>query len=333
MVQLLDQSLSEGGVDQLARPAQAAPPKEMPDVERFVEPRWPRRAKILTAVLGVLAIAGLLGTAVQYFNDDTASVDQAQVVDITEQRNALLVQNGNLRADVAGLEADNAQVQATNTGLQATNSQLQADNAQLQAQSDAVSADLATTQADMSTISKDLAVTTAQVDNLTNQVSDLQATNEAVTAQRDALAAMFPMLLDTSLVGVDVAGTYTVKWFPAYNSGLPDNALLRAARVVISETPEGWLQLTIPGVLTAGLLATDGALSTVVDTTTAVPPVDGVTRIARVVVTIYAGAALTAEDGTTSVTELDMSVAITTPAVGDFPTGVSLYGSALTPQA
>jgi len=326
MVQLLDQSLSEGGVDQLARPAQAAPPKEMPDVERFVEPRWPRRAKILTAVLGVLAIAGLLGTAVQYFNDDTASVDQAQVVDITEQRNALLVQNGNLRADVAGLEADNAQVQATN-------SQLQADNAQLQAQSDAVSADLATTQADMSTISKDLAFTTAQVDNLTNQVSDLQATNEAVTAQRDALAAMFPMLLDTSLVGVDVAGTYTVKWFPAYNSGLPDNALLRAARVVISETPEGWLQLTIPGMLTAGLLATDGALSTVVDTTTAVPPVDGVARIARVVVTIYAGAALTAEDGTTNVTELDMSVAITTPAVGDFPAGVALYGSALTPQA
>jgi hypothetical protein len=187
-------------------------------------------------------------------------------------------------------------------------------------------------QGENSTISTELALATAQVGDLTNQIGDLQAANEAVTAERDALVAMFPMLITTSLVGVDVAGTYAVKWFPAYNSGLADLSLPRVAQVVIGHTEEGWLQVSIPGVVTAGLFGTDGALSTMVDTTTAVPPVDGVARIARVTVTIYAGETVTAQDGTTTVTDLGMSVAIATPAVGSAPAGVALYGATLTPQ-
>jgi hypothetical protein len=331
MVDLLDQTLSQGGVDELARTTAVAPPKEMPDIERFVRPRWPRSAKIVTAVLAVLAVAGVFGTAWQYFNDDTADY-QAQVSDLTEQRNALVVQNGNLRTDVDGLEAANAQLSSDKAQFAANNAQLAVNNAQLQAQSDAVSADLAAAQNQNSTLSTELAVATTQVNGLNNQVNDLKATNEGVTAERDALAAMFPMLVDTSLVGVDVAGTYAVKWFPAYNSGLPDISLHGVAQVVISRTDEGWLQVRIPGVLTAGLFGTDGALSTVVDTTTAVPPTNGVARTARVAVTIYAGATVTAADGTTTVTELGMSIAITTPAAGDAPAGVALYGAALTPQ-
>jgi type II secretory pathway component PulM len=332
MVDLLDQSLNQGGVDQLARPAEAAPPKQMPDIERHVKPRWPRNAKIVTAVLAVLALAGVFGTAWQYFNDDSSDY-QAQISDLTDQRNALVIQNGNLRTDVNGLEEANAQLSADKAQYAADNAQFAVDNAQLQAQYDAISADLVAAQNQNSTLSTEMAVATRHIVSLDNQINGLEASNETVTAERDALAAMFPMLVDTSLVGVDVAGTYAVKWFPAYNSGLPDIALPGVTQVVISNTDEGWLQVRIPGVLTAGLLGTDGALSTVVDTTTAVPPMNGVARTARVAVTIYAGATVTAADGTTTVTELGMSVVTMTPAAGDAPAGLALYGAALTPQA
>ena len=347
MVELLDRSLSQGGIEELARTEGAGPPKEMPDVERFVRPRWPRSAKILVAALAVLAIAGAFGTAVQIFDDDAVPDYQAQVSELTEQRNQLLVENvrlsasktqleaGNtqLAADNTQLAADNTQLAADNAQLEAGNRQLAADNAQLDAESDAVSADLATVQADNSIMSNALALATAEVGDLTNQVSELQSTNDAVAAERDALAVMFPMLVNTSLVGVDVTGTYAVKWFPAYNSGLANISLPRVAQVVISHTEEGWPQVDIPGVVTAGLFGTDGALSTMVDTTTAVPPVDGIVRTARVAITIYAGDTVTAQDGTTTVNELGMSITIATPAVGSAPAGVALYGAGLTPQS
>jgi hypothetical protein len=326
MVELLDRGVREDAVDVLTSAQAAAPPKEMPDIERFVRPSWPRSAKIVTAVLGVLAVAGVFGTAVQYFDDDSAPDYQAQISDITEQRDALLVQNGNLRVDVNGLEADNAQLDADNT-------QLAADKAQLQAKSDAVSADLATVQAENSTMSTQLALATAEVKDLTNQVSGLQAANEAVTAERDVLVAMFPMAVEPSLEGVDVTGTYAAKWLPAYNSGLANIALPGVEQVVIGHTRQGWLQVTIPDVVTAALHQTDGALFTMVDTTTAVPPVDGVARMARVAITIYAGETVTAQDGTTTVTDLGMSIAVSTPAVEGAPEGVALYGVVLTPQA
>ena len=339
MVDLLDQTLSQGGVDELAPTTAVLPPKEMPDIERFVRPRWPRSAKIVTAVLAVLAVAGVFGTGWQYFNDDAADY-QAQVSDLTDQRNALLAQNGNLRTDADALEADQAQVTADNAlltadkaQLTADNAELTADNAQLQAESAAVSAELTAAQAQNSTLSTELAVATAQVNGVNNQVYDLRATNETVTAERDALAAMFPMVVGTSLEGVDITGTYGVKWFPAYNSGLANISLPNVSQVVISKTPEGWIQVGIPGVVTAGLFPSDGALSTMVDTTTAVPPANGVARIARVTLTIHTGETATAEDGTTTVTGLGMSIGISTPAVEDAPAGVALYGAELTPQA
>jgi hypothetical protein len=170
---------------------------------------------------------------------------------------------------------------------------------------------------------------TGQVDTLTGQVDTLLATNDAVTAERDALVAMFPMIVDTSLVGVDVTGTYDVDWVPAYNSGLVDIALPSATQVTISPTAEGWMQVSIPGVVTADLARTDGALFTMVDTTTAVPPVDGVARTARVAITVYAGETVTDTAGVTTVTSLGMSVAISTPAFGSAPAGVALYGAEL----
>jgi hypothetical protein len=144
---------------------------------------------------------------------------------------------------------------------------------------------------------------------------------------------MFPMIVDTSLVGVDVTGTYAAYWFASYNYGLADIRLPGVAQIAITRTAEGWLNVTIPGVLSAGLMRTDGALFTMVDTTDAVPPVDGVARPARVAITIYAGETVTAADGTTTVTDLGLSIAISTPEFGTAPAAVALFGATLTPQS
>jgi hypothetical protein len=181
---------------------------------------------------------------------------------------------------------------------------------------------------------------TGRIGDLVGQVDDQLMVNEALVAERDALVAerealvaMFPMMVDTSLVGVDVTGPYAVRWIPVYNSGLADLALPNVTQITISSTAEGWLQVTIPGVINADLHRTDGALFTMVDAVTVVPPVDGVARLARVAITIYAGETATALDGTTTVTDLGMSIAISTPASGSAPAGVAMYGAELTPRS
>lgn len=311
MSDLLDRNHAQHTVE--ARTSGTGPPKEMPDIERYVTPRWPRRAKIVVAVLGVLTVAGAFGTAIQYFGDDTD--DGATITRLTEERDELVVENADLLGDVEQLEADNSLL---GTELDDTSAELATATGQVGVLTSRVG-DL-TGQA---------ATLTGQVDTLTGRIDTLQATNDAVAAERDALVAMFPMIVDTSLVGVDVTGTYAVDWIPAYNSGLVDIALPSVTQVTISPTAEGWMQVSIPGVVTADLARTDGALFTMVDTTTAVPPVNGVARTARVAITIYAGETVTDVDGATTVTSLGMSVAISTPAFGGAPAGVALYGAEL----
>jgi len=297
MSELLDRTFEEQSVEQRELAGGAGPPLEMPDIERYLRPRWPRNAKIIVAVLAVLAVAGVFGTLLQYFGDDDVDT-------ITAERDELLAENADLTDKVVGLEMDNIE---------------------LGVQLDATSAELATSNAQISDL-------TVRIGDLVGQVDDQLMVNETLVAERDALVAMFPMMVDTSLVGVDVTGPYAVRWIPVYNSGLADLALPNVSQIAISQTPEGWLQVSIPGVINADLHRTDGALFTMVDATTVVTPVDGVARTARVAITIYAGETATALDGATTVTDLGMSIAISTPASGSAPAGVAMYGAELTPQ-
>jgi len=313
MSEILDRNLERQTVEERERTSGTGPPTEMPDIERYVTPRWPRSAKIVVAVLAVLTVVGAFGTAIQYFGDD--SDDAARITQITEERDDLVVENAGLLANVEQLEADN---DVLGTELDETSAELATAAGRVGALT-----------GEVGTLTGEVGTLTEQVGTLTDQVGALTATNDAVTAERDALVAMFPMIVDTSLVGVDVTGTYAVDWIPAYNSGLTDIVLPNVTHVTISPTAEGWLQVSIPGVVAADLARTDGALFTMVDTTTAVPPVDGVARTARVAITVYAGETVTDVAGTTTVSSLGMSVAISTPASGNAPAGVALYGAEL----
>ena len=299
MSEILDRSVEHRTVEGPERPPDTGPPRQMPDIERYVRPRWPRSAKIVVAIVGVLALVGMFGTVVQSVGD--GDDQDAEIAQLTEERNELAIENSGLLID---------------------NEQLKADSSQLGIELDETSAELAAAAGHV----RDL---TGQVDDLTGQVGTLGAANDAVTAERDALVAMFPMIVDTSLVGVDVTGTYAVDWIPAYNSGLGDIVLPSVTEVTVSRTSQGWMHVSIPGVVSADLARTDGALFTMVDTTTAVPAVDGVERTARLAITVYAGETTTDVDGITTVSTLGMSVAISTPALGGAPAGVALYGAEL----
>lgn len=286
-------------------PAQAPPPP--------VRGSWPRWAIAAVAVLGALALGVATVAVVQWIDDDPtdASGYEGQIADLTRERDDLLADNAALAGDVTRLESDVAQRIAA---LDATSAELEQ-----------ALVDLAGARDNAATISAALAAETERVRELEGKV-------ESLSAELHAVLAMFPLAVNTSLVGHDVAGGYAAAWVPVYNYGLADIALPGVRDVNIGHTPEGWLDVTIPGVVTADLLRADGALTTIVDSNTSVPPVDGVARTARVTITIYAGETVRDQDGATAITKLGMTVAISAPAVDGAPAGVALYGAVLTPH-
>jgi len=269
---------------------------------------------------------------VQYFDDGDANL-QEQVDELTAQQSELNGLVDATSADLATAHAQNAMLATQATTAQAEVRDL--DNLLGATSADLATAYsvLATAQTDAADLSNLLGATSADLATAYSMLATAQTDVAEISAERDALLGLFPLIVDTSLTGVDVTGTYRVAWRPAYNSGLADIVLPNVSQVVIGTTPEGWLEVTLPGVLTADLTRTDGALFTMVDTTTVVPPVNGVDRVARVAITIYAGETVTAQDGTTTVTDLGMSVAVSTAATAGAPAGVALYGADLTPQS
>lgn len=297
MLEILDRTINERSTAPSAPTRGTGPPKEMPPIERYLRPPWPQRARIAVAALSVVAVAGVLGTTLQAVGDDGTDDLDAQIVQLTEQRDELAAANAGVDAE---LEAAESRI-----------SSLTGEVIEMRIANATMAADLTAT---------DIAL------------ADQVTATETVVAERDELAALFPLTVDTTLRGRNIVGTYDIEWLPAYNSGLADIALPTVRQLTISRTGEGWLRVDIPGVVRAELMRTDGALFTMVDSTTAVPAVNGVPRVARVAITVYADDTTTTVGGATTVEELGLSIAISTDDVGTVPGGVALYGAELTPQ-
>lgn len=281
---------------------------------------WPRRAVGTVAVLGVLALGAATAAIVQWVDDDSVDVSayEQQIADLINERDDLAVENDQLGENLANLEAELAQ--------------LQSDLAERTAQLDATAADLEQALADLDGVRDDAATISAALAAETERVRQLEAANDTLSAELDAVRAMFPLAVKASLVGHDVVGVYSAAWVPVYNYGLADITLPGVRDVRIGHTPEGWLDVTIPGAVEADLLRADGALTAIVDSTSIVAPVNGVARTARVTITIYAAETVTDQAGATTISKLGMAVSISAPAVDGAPAGVALYGAVLTPH-
>jgi uncharacterized protein YoxC len=308
-----------------------APPAGRPRATPHVTPPWPPRAKLWVAVLLVAAVLGAVGTVIGFTSgDDTATTPtelEATIDALTTERADLVAQTNDLQATIDTLTAER-------DGLVAQISDLDATIETTADQRDGLAIELAGVEATLTnrTVQRDALVRRIAIVE-TDLVDQTQRTS-TVVAERDALATLFPIDFDASLVGVDLVGTYDVDLTRAYCEGFATCATLPPVdEFAIRATPEGWLELVIDDFVTAGLYRVDGALYAIADSTTAVAACAGTARVARVAVTMYANGLTVADDGTTQVTDLGASLTLQAPATSTCPAGLAFYGAQVTPQS
>lgn len=318
MSDLLERTHYEPLVDHRL-PTASGPPKGPPRVEVDLSTPWPRSAKIVTIVLLIAAIIGAFGSLIRANDVDQAELVTEEAALVIDERDTLLDANLALQADLVA--ADDAQ-----TALAGDLLERDADIAALTGRN--VELLLAT---DALTIERDDAIIQRNV--LVGELAAQIARTETAIAERDALAELFPMTFDATLTGVDLVGTYDLTWDRVYCDGLTNCGTVPAAETaIITSDAAGWLTITIDGFMTGTLDRTDGSLSTVVDNTTAAPPIGNATRVSRVAITMYAHGITVDDDGTRHVDDLGAGVVVTAAPVSGFPNGVALYGLTLTPR-
>ncbi len=104
-----------------------------------------------------------------------------------------------------------------------------------------------------------------------------------------------------------------------------------ATTATVGTTPEGWLDLTVDGVLRAGLFAVEGGLYGITDSETALPPCGDTPRRARVTVTMFPPDLTVNQDGSRVITNLQASITLDTPPINDCPGGLVFWAAVLTP--
>jgi hypothetical protein len=286
-------------------PTVSGPPEGPPHVEVDVSTPWPSSAKIVSILLLVVSIVGVFG----FLARDSAN-DRADTA--TEQVDQLREANFTLQSDLNAAESERDSLTADIAALTGRNVELR-----LAAVAAATDRDAAIVQRNV--LAGELA---AQIDRTTT-----------ATAERDAYAALFPMTFDASLEGADLVGTYDLTWEQIYCGSLPTCGTVPGVKTAtITANDAGWLTITIGTFMTAGLTGSDGSLTTVIDNTTALPPVANAPRTARVSIDLYAHGMTVDADGTRHIDDLGASIVVSAAAVAGAPAGVVVYGLTLTPR-
>jgi hypothetical protein len=259
--------------------------------------------------------------------DDTTTTGlQATIDTLTFERADLVTQTNDLQATIETLTAERDGLVAQIADLDATIETATDQRDGLAVQLSGVEATLANRTVERDALVRRIAILE------TDLVAQTQLTS-TVVAERNALAKLFPIAFDASLVGVDLVGTYDVALTKAYCEGFATCATLPSVdELTIERTPEGYLELVIDDFVTAGLYRVDGALYAIADSFTAVAPCAATARVARVAVTIYGHGMSVADDGTPQVTDLGASFTVQAPATATCPAGLAFYGAQITPQ-
>lgn len=314
---------------------------------------WPPSARIWIVVLAVIALLGAFGTVIGFMSggeDTTVSEEpQATIEALTAERADLVAQATDLQATLdtltaerTDLEAQLDTVTAERIELQASLDTVTAERTDLQASLDTLTVQSADLQTQLAGVQAELTTLTADRDAAVAEIADLEAALTAQTkattaaiAQRDALQKAFPLKVEASLDGVaaaDLAGTYDVELTKAFCGGFASCATVPAIdELTLRTTSEGWLELVIPKVVTAGLFRVDGALYAIADGTLPLASCGGVPRAAEFTVTIYAQGLSVAPGGTARVTGLAGSVTVQAAPTAGCPTGLAFYGAQITP--
>ncbi|MFW2336341.1 hypothetical protein [Ilumatobacter sp.] len=263
---------------------------------------WPTSAKVWVGILAVIALLAGIATIVG-LSQASSSDDDKDIV--AEERDAAIN-----RAQSAEQERD--EIAMTLEDSEAT--------------VDTLTNELATTAGELDDAQAENEVLAAAVETERSRADEAEA-------QLAAVGEIFPITVDTSLVGLDLAGSYTISFEEKYcdfatGCGTTPNA----NEAIIGVTPENFLDITIPGILQGGLFAVNGGLYAITDSETAIPPCGAVPRRGRVTITIWPSRLVVAEDGTIVPSNLEASITLDAPTINECPSGLVFWGATLTPN-
>jgi hypothetical protein len=259
-------------------------------------------------VLAVIAVLAGIGAIVGFSQASSSDGDKSDAE--AELDEALA------RADAAEQELDEVSTQYAESAAMLADVTAERDEAA--SERDAAISERDEAVAANETLTSDLAAETARAD-------------EAEAALGE-VAEAFPVSIDTSLVGLDVAGNYSISFTEAYcDFATGCGATPNADSAVIGVTPEGFLDFTVDGILQAGLFAVNGGLYGITDSETAIPPCGDAPRRGRVTITIFPADVTVAADGARTVSTLEASITLDAPTLGECPSGLVFWGAILTP--
>ena len=315
------------GIDVAVDTRPAAGPPNVYSLER--EPnrgaRWPRGAVVVVAVLSIVAVLAAVGTAALFASssdDDRATERElrGEVATLTTQRSEALEDIAMLEGDLASLREQLADAQEGADGLAGQVGVLESRIASLSEQRAVALSSAAALDAELTSAQEALAATQERLTD--------------VTADRDALAGLFPMDVSPALDAADTAGTYELTAKRIYCVGLTTcGSTPTMSDLTIRTTAEGYLRANIPGLVEGGLFRADGAFHLVADSKLAVPSCAGVARTAGVTMTIFPGSHQVTRDGSHTITGLNAVITVEAPAVGSCPAVLAFTSLELTTSA
>jgi len=222
----------------------------------------------------------------------------------------------------AGDEADtaNSQLATANSQLDAANTQ----NSQLQS-------DLDDSNATASSLAAENDATKAQNDQLTTQLATETKRADDAEAQIAAAAAKFPVTVTASVDEFNVVGSYNMTFTEAFCTGVPQCGTARpVVNANITQGSNG-LEISVPTVITTGLLDVKGNLIAGNDTDQ-ILVCNGAPRNARVLITLFVNGVTIDSTGAKTLNSLGASVFIEQHDTSNGCPDVSVfYGAQLVP--
>lgn len=334
-------------IDTLDHPASTL--TDRPDHPQPIPPRVPRpggderpwstRARTVVAALAALAVLGLIGTVAGFTTRGTdgepaselAAIEQ-QLEEVRTERDAaigdvdlLAGRISILQGRVGALEAERDQLADELAGADTDAAELEGRIAELDAIVIGVRAEL-----DAATAARDGAL--AAVATLETELASARQQAAQAIADKNALAARFPLAVDPSIDVADVVGSYRVAWQEQFCSGLPTcGSVPEVTTANLRATREGYLRIELGNVVTTNLSRVTGGLHAVAGSTTALPACAGAARPATVTVTMYPDTWTVARSGAVEVTTWGGAVTVQAPAAGSCPAALTFSGITLTP--
>lgn len=298
---------------------------------RHAGARWPTDAKVLVALLLVATVVATIAAAIGARSGDDAA---ATVRSLREEVASLTAARNEADADVAALDAELVTLRRQLDEVEAANDALDAESADLEAQIAALTEQAAGLEAQIASVAEERDAATAKVEQLDAAlVTERQRTTAAV-AERDALAALFPMTFDSPF-GLDAAvGVYDVSVSRVYCAGLATCATTPAlADLTIAKASGDNARFSIPEFASGDMFWADGAYHAVVDSTTVLPGCDGVARTGRVWMTIFPGTIEVERDRVPRAVALQGVISIEAAPVGTCSGVLAFYSTEFSPHA